>query len=189
MSRGSRSVGVRALVAMLLTGVLAVPAGAQDEIVTRGNLAYQEGDFEAAIEAYVAVRQAGFTSAGLEYNLGNAYAALERWDEAIASWDAALAVRPDWTHALENRAAVVSMLEAEKKDEDEGPPSDYTHFSADQIEFSEKGEKGERGEVRMEAFSDEQLSEMWMRRLSTTPADFLRFRFAAELAVREEAGS
>ncbi len=34
----------------------------------------------------------------------------------------------------------------------------------------------------MSVLSDEQLAEMWMRRLQTTPADFLRQRFAMEAA-------
>jgi Ca-activated chloride channel family protein len=155
-----------------------------DDFLWRGVSLARAGDWEAAIDSFARV-----STPEADYNLGNAYAALERWDEAIASWDAALAVRFDWSEALENRAAVVAMLEARRKYDDEDAPPGDPHFSADQIEFSEKGEKGKRGEVQMEAFSNEQLSEMWMRRLSTTPADFLRFRFAAELDAREETGS
>ena len=62
------------------------------------------------------------------------------------------------------------------------PPS----FGADEVVFDERGEKGESGEVDMSLLSDEQLSEMWMRRLSTSPADFLRTRFAMESARSEE---
>ena len=34
----------------------------------------------------------------------------------------------------------------------------------------------------MDLLNDEQITEMWMRRLQTTPADFLRQRFAVEVA-------
>ena len=54
-------------------GLGSVPVAAQDEIVARGNQAYQDGDWAGAIDAYEAVREAGFDGPGLQYNLGNAY--------------------------------------------------------------------------------------------------------------------
>ena len=82
---------------------------------------------------------------------------------------------------------IASILE--KPDDSEEPPSGDVHYTPDEIKFDEKGKKGKKGKVQMESFSNEQLSEMWMRRLSTTPADFLRFRFALERAETEEAES
>ena len=67
---------------------------AQDEIVDRGNLAYQEGDYAAAIEAYEAVVAGGFTSAGLEYNLGNAYFKSGDLGLSILHWERALVLSP-----------------------------------------------------------------------------------------------
>lgn len=86
----------RILVACVaLAGVLAVsPACAQDEIVARGNQAYQEGDWAGAIEAYRAVQDGGFNSAGLEYNLGNAYFKSGSLGPAILHWERALARAP-----------------------------------------------------------------------------------------------
>lgn len=45
----------------------------QEEIYEQGNQLYQAGDHAAALEAYQAVRAAGFESSDLYYNLGNAY--------------------------------------------------------------------------------------------------------------------
>ena len=80
-------------VALLL---LAAPVSlqAQDEIVDRGNVAYQEGDYAAAIEAYEAVIAGGFTSAGLQYNLGNAYFKSGELGLSILHWERALALSP-----------------------------------------------------------------------------------------------
>lgn len=79
--------------AALLFMVPAFLAG-QDEIVERGNLAYQEGDFRSAIEAYENVLAGGFTSAGLEYNLGNAYFKSGALGPAILHWERALQLSP-----------------------------------------------------------------------------------------------
>lgn len=70
------------------------PAMAQDEIVAQGNQAYQDGDFQAAIEAYEAVLASGFRSGGLEYNLGNAYFKSGELGRAILHWERALELSP-----------------------------------------------------------------------------------------------
>lgn len=87
--------GCRAFALAALASVsLVAPAFGQDEIVARANQAYQEGDWAAAIEAYEAVRDAGFTSAGLEYNLGNAWFKAGDLGRSILHWERALALAP-----------------------------------------------------------------------------------------------
>jgi hypothetical protein len=87
------TLGMARVVVLLM---LAVPPGlvAQDELVDRGNVAYQEGDYAAAIEAYEAVLAGGFTSAGLEYNLGNAYFKSGALGPSILHWERALVLSP-----------------------------------------------------------------------------------------------
>lgn len=78
-------------------GALVLAAGAaagQQEIVARGNQAYQDGDYRAAIESYEAVLEAGFRGAGLEYNLGNAYFKAGELGRAILHWERALELSP-----------------------------------------------------------------------------------------------
>lgn len=88
---------------------------AQDEIVEQGNVAYQNGDFAAAIEAYEAVIAAGFTSAGLEYNLGNAYFKAGELGRAILHWERALERAPGDTDVRANlelaRSLTVDAIE------------------------------------------------------------------------------
>lgn len=80
-----------AFVALLL--LPAFGAG-QEEIIARGNQAYQDGEYEAAIEAYEAVRQSGFTSPGLEYNLGNAWFKAGSLSRSILHWERARRLAP-----------------------------------------------------------------------------------------------
>ncbi len=83
-----------AVLAVAASGPGVVPVFAQEEIVARGNQAYQDGDWEAAMNAYAAVRDAGYTSAGLEYNLGNAWFKSGSLGRAILHWERAAVLAP-----------------------------------------------------------------------------------------------
>ncbi len=67
---------------------------AQEEIFERGNQLYQEADYPGAIEAYEAVLSAGFESADLHYNLGNAYFKAGDLGRSILAWERALVRAP-----------------------------------------------------------------------------------------------
>jgi len=82
------------LVATVIAGVLAPAAQAQEEIFQQGNQRYQEGDFTGAVEAYEAVRAAGYESAELHYNLGNAYFKAGDLGRSILEWERALVLDP-----------------------------------------------------------------------------------------------
>ncbi len=82
----------RGLLLLLFLGATGIRA--QDEIVARGNQAYQEGDYQGAIAAYESVQDAGYRSAGLEYNLGNAYFKAGLLGRSILHWERALALSP-----------------------------------------------------------------------------------------------
>ncbi len=70
------------------------PAAAQRGIVEQGNQAYQAGDYAAAVSAYEAVLSAGFESADLHYNLGNAYFKSGDLGRAILEWERAERLAP-----------------------------------------------------------------------------------------------
>lgn len=90
----------RAVLVALVVGPVGVTA--QEEIIARGNQAYQEGDYESAIEAYDAVRQNGFSSAGLEYNLGNAWFKAGSLGRSILHWERARRLAPADDDVLAN---------------------------------------------------------------------------------------
>lgn len=147
----------------------------------KGIAYYCNEDWDGAIDQF-----AQLETAEAYFNLGNSYAHSENCELAIEAYDQALGERPGWTEALENREMVAARIPEEPPppEEGQGDPS----FAPDEIRFDEKGEKGKKGEVDQAFFSKDQLAEMWLRGVQSTPADFLRMKFAfqaAEDAVRE----
>ncbi|NKB87026.1 MAG: VWA domain-containing protein [Acidobacteria bacterium] len=144
----------------------------------RGVAAYRAADWDGAISAFAAI-----TTAGGSYNLGNAYAQKGELELAIAAYDQALEQRPGWAEAEANRELVASLIppEPEAPPQGQGQPT----FSADQIEFDLDEDQGEEGEVEMAAFTDDQMTDMWLRQLKTSPAGFLRTKFAIQAARLE----
>ena len=64
-------------------------------------------------------------------------------------------------------------------------------LGADEIRFDKKPDSGgQETEVREDApASDAALQAMWLRKVQTRPAEFLRSKFAYQLAVGEEEGA
>jgi tetratricopeptide (TPR) repeat protein len=95
-------------VALAIAGTAAVAlmapaaASAQGELFEQGNQLYQQEDFAGAIEAYEDVLAAGWESAALHYNLGNAYFKTGELGRAILEWERALALEPGDPDALAN---------------------------------------------------------------------------------------
>ena len=149
----------------------------------KGTAYYANGDFEAAIEQFSTLEgpQAYF-------NLGNAYAQNEQYEDAIASYDKALELRPNFEKAKANRALMEEIL---KKQEEEKLPASQSGFNPelgpDEIRIADEEQKKKRefeeGEVdsSYEGMNDETLTELWMRQVQTSPADFLRVKFLYQL--------
>lgn len=79
---------------------------AQPEGVTghfsAANDAYAQGQYGRAVEAYHDILQMGYESGALFYNLGNAYARLDQWGQAIRYYEKARQLRPDDSRILHN---------------------------------------------------------------------------------------
>jgi len=158
-------------------------AGHFEDPLWKGIAYYQAEDFDAAIDQF-ARRE---TPDSL-FNLGNAFARLGNYEESVASYDEALALRPEYQDAAFNRDLIQALIDRQKEEEEEYAGGTGGMLEADEIVVDEQGKKGEAAEMtQMEeaALSDEQLAELWMRRLQTTPANFLRMKFAFQAAKRE----
>jgi len=142
-------------------------------------IAYYRGkNFEAAVEQFARVD----TAEGY-FNLGDAYAHLGQLQQAAMSYEEALRRKPDDRAARENRDLVESLIQKKKKakeKEEEPPEGQEPTYNPDEIKFDEKGKKGKKGEINQAELSVEQIQQVWMRRLQTTPSDFLRLKFAAQ---------
>lgn len=166
---------------LLERGEFAAAAVTFEDPMWRGVASYRAGDFDAAIDAFAAD-----PSPEAAFDFGNAQARLGNYQQAVASYQQALADRPGWIEAQENLDLVQAILDAQADDAPQGNPGDPT-FAPDELQFDDQAPQGERGEVDMQQLTDEQIAEMWMRRLQTSPADFLRRRFATEVAQRGDA--
>jgi Ca-activated chloride channel family protein len=163
----------------------AAAEGFQDPL-WKGIAYYRSKKFDAAIEQFARVE----TPEGY-FNLGDAYAHLGRLDQAAASYEEALRRRPDYREARENRDLVQSLIQKKKSDEkeEEAPEGKDPTYKPDEIKFDEKGRRGKKGEVDQAELSAEQIEQVWMKRLQTTPSDFLRLKFAAQTEEPKTPGS
>jgi Ca-activated chloride channel family protein len=145
----------------------------------RGNALYRGKDFEAAQTVYT-----GIASAEGRFNLGNTLVLLGRYVEAIKAYREALALRPDWTPAKDN--LLIARLRAERM-QTEGGEMTGGQLEADEIVFEEGGSDKASKPIEMtggEPLSDEQLRLLWLRKVQTRPADFLRAKFAYQYAMQ-----
>ncbi len=131
------------------------------------------GDYENALNAF-----ALNDSAESWYDQGNALAHLGKYPEAVKAYEQALERRPSWPEAKDNLALVQSLIpKAKKKDNDEEEIA--PNLPPDQVKFDEKGKQGKETQMRVK-LDPKKLAEIWMRNIQTTPADFLRRRFAEQ---------
>jgi len=144
---------------------------------------YRTGDYENAILWFA--REDTPESA---LNLGNAYALTGDYETALASFDAALTARPDWSQAQANRELVASLIPPPPEEEEPPERNEDPSFDPDAVEFDEEGEEGSPGEVPMDFLSEEQIESMWLRGLQSSPADYLRNRFFLERQQAQAGG-
>jgi len=150
---------------------------------------YRNGDFAAAAKTFARV-----SGAAGAFDAGNAWLMHGQYDAAIASYDRALGFRRGWREAEENKALAAARKanlvaagedrEEVQTDDDDGP---------DKIVFDQKGGKNRENALDLngEQMSDEAIRAAWLRRVQTTPGDFLRAKFAHQAAhpLQQEAGT
>lgn len=163
-------------------GEFAQAAKAFREPMWQGAAWYRAGEYEKAAQAF-----ARRDTAEALFNQGDAWLMRGKYETAITCYDHALEKRPGWKGASENRALAAArqrMVEApggDMGDQKEG---------ADGIVF-DKNAKNEGQDTEVaggKAISDQEMQALWLRRVQTRPADFLRAKFAYQQASRAEGG-
>jgi Ca-activated chloride channel homolog len=150
-------------------------AGKFEDPLWRGIASARAGDYESALNAF-----ALSDSAEAWYNQGDALAQLGKYLEAVEAYRQALARRHPWREAEEN-LALVQALVPKANDKDKGKEQQVSpDLPPDQVKFDEKGKKGEK--TRVQNLDPRKMADIWMRNIQTTPADFLRRRFAIQAA-------
>ena len=161
---------------LLARGRYADAARHFQEPLWQGVALYRDGQFQAAAAAF-----ARRDRPEAVFDRGNALLMHGKYAEAIASYDRALQARPDWPEARANR----DLAEARRKQL--APPSDDAGGTGGQLEADEyvfdnrprpSGDSKAVEVVTGEKLSDGQVQALWLRRVQTQPADFLRAKFA-----------
>lgn len=147
----------------------------------QGNAWYRAGEFEKAAQSF-----ARRDTPEADFNQGTAWLMNGRYQDAIASFDRALSQRPGWKEATENRALAAARLEmTDAKGGDMGDQK----IGADKIVFDKDAENKGGQDTEMagaNALSDQEMQALWLRRVQTQPADFLRAKFAFQAAQLED---
>ncbi|WP_332684867.1 tetratricopeptide repeat protein [Bosea sp. (in: a-proteobacteria)] len=140
----------------------------------RGIALFRAGDFKAAAQAFAAT-----DSAESAFDQGNALVMLGQYDDALKRYDRAVALRPGWREALNNRE--IARIRGERKTT-KGGEADQTDSRPDEVVFDKTKKGGEDTTVEAAMpMSDEAVRALWLKRVQTKPADFLRAKFAYQL--------
>jgi Ca-activated chloride channel family protein len=150
----------------------------------RGTAAYRAGDYARAVAEFSAL-----DTPEAWFDRGNAHLMQpHEWDEALAAYDRALALRPDFPAASANRAIAAAFvayqkaLDAERARQssdqmNEKPDDTVVDSNAPRPPERPPGNQPPQAE---QGLSNEQITALWMRRVGGSPADFLRMRFARQ---------
>lgn len=119
-----------------------------------------------------------------DFMLGNALARADRLSDAVNAYQRALAHQPDFPEAAFNLDWVNGIL-ALKEVEYEDFGGTGGQLEADEIVFDDRAKDAisemTLEEARAQGLSAETIREIWMRRVQTTPGDFLRLKFAYQV--------
>ena len=121
------------------------------------------------------------------FSLGNAYAHNGNYQNAISSYEQVLALEPDFTAAEKNRDLVQAIIDEEKARNEQREQKPGGNIQPDDIVEESVGNEPpesdpeQQSEIDSLGVGDEQLAELWLRNVQTTPADFLRQKFQFQL--------
>lgn len=122
------------------------------------------------------------------YNLANSLAHQEHYGPASEAYKFALLVQPGWAEAKENLELVTALNIKKSASQEEGGSDG--ELGADDIAFDLKKQEQQQAtqvdEMGDGELGEEQLQELWLRRLNTRPVDFLRRKFAYQLWLSEQ---
>jgi Ca-activated chloride channel homolog len=119
------------------------------------------------------------------FNQGNALVMAGQYDAAIAAYSKALEKRPNWKDAEENRELAKARA---KLTEGRGGDLGDQREGADKVVFDQnkKDPQGQETEVAGDkAMSTEAMQSLWLRRVTTKPADFLKAKFAFQYQAEQ----
>lgn len=148
----------------------------------RGVAWFRAGEFEKAEQAFARIE-----TPESEFNRGNCLIMQGKYEAAVERFDRALELNPAMSDARINRDIAVARAKlVEKKGGDMG----QQEIGADEIVFDKnKNTGGQDTESKgSQPLSDSEMQALWLRRVQTKPADFLKAKFAYQLSNGEREG-
>ena len=122
------------------------------------------------------------------FYLGNSFAQRDMLAEAYAAYLQALDMQPEFPAASFNRDWVKGLLDLENREYDDAGGTGGK-LGADGFVFDDRADNATSTMNEMEAasqgLSDAQIEEVWMRRVQTTPGEFLAYKFAYQVQDKE----
>ena len=127
-----------------------------DNPMINGMAAYRAEDYEEAVRYFESI-----DTAEAHYNRGNSLAYIGELEDAIAAYEQALAQRPNWTQALENKELIESLQQDQQNNEDSQQQNDPNEQSeqnqqSDQSQQNSEGEQTEQDESTEQSQQSEQ---------------------------------
>ena len=109
--------------------------------------------------------------------------------DAVDTYQKVLNADPNTKEATFNLDWVQGILELEQKQYDDVGGTGGK-LKADKFVFDDKAKQAKESmtvqQAQIQGLNDQQLEEMWMRRVQTTPGDFLQFKFYYQLLKQTE---
>jgi Ca-activated chloride channel family protein len=160
-------------------GRYAEAANAFFDPMWRGVAQMRAGDFKTAEATF-----AGIDSAEGAYDQGNALVMLGKYEEAIARYGHALELRPGWPQAQANRQ--IARLRAERMKAPGADAGDQRE-GADKIVYDKdaRNPEGQETQTAGAPMDDAAVRALWLKRVQTKPAEFLRARFGYQLQAQQ----
>lgn len=150
----------------------------------RGIALFRAGDFKQAAQVL-----GGLDTPEATYDQGNALVMLGQYDQGVRRYSRALELRPGWLDAEANRS--LARLRAERTRKQGGVTND-TDSRPDEVVYDRSKKDAGKGEdTQVEggpAMSDEAARALWLRRVQTRPADFLRAKFSYQVRTQTGVG-
>lgn len=142
----------------------------------QGLSAYRASDYDRALGSF-----AQLDSAQAYFYLGNIHTRQFHFDQAIAAYEHALKLQPQFPEATANLALAKALQKDYEDAADKAP-----QMKPDQIKFDKAKDKGKTSKVETQKASSDEL---WLQNLTTSPAKFLKQKFSLQDAAGQAQGT
>lgn len=141
-----------------------------DDAAFKAAALFKAGEFEKSAAVY-----ATLNNAEARYNQANAQLMMGRYPQAIELYEQALALRPGFLQAQENRAIALArqQLLDQDRENDEGTGG---MLAADEIVYDNNNKRGQ--DTSESSAEQSAAAGHWLDRLQTGPDQFLKHKFS-----------